>query len=653
MRSSFNRRPTARRGLKRRLLRVKRTLRKEQEAHSALKSEWRSLLADLRTAVVLLDESSRIVHANRAAGELLLAGTRELIGKSIETFAPQGAVEHPFRPDLLRSTLAQQPSLTTKTTVAVLNGSERTVELTATKLAEGRSRYAVQMRQVDPGTPPRHPQPDEPEKIERRSTDEVLATMCHELRTPLQGLIATLDILRDERLSETGSQQLAVAKASARTMLKLANDLLDVARIDAGEDFPLKQAPFCLDMLLHETVAQYNARASAKGLTLWLLISADDPSYLIGDRQRVKQIVSNLLTNAIKFTTSGPIVVEVTYANGIVQIDVHDSGPGIPKEKQEAIFRPFVQVGPKRNHGTGLGLSISRRLCKAMGGQLNLVTSSPLGSTFRITLPLPRSEQLPETERSPGELTNPQGHVLVVDDHPVNQFVVRAMLDSLKCSSTLASSGEQALKLLEAQNFDLILMDFRMPGLDGIETIRRIRRLSIKQVPIVAMTADVSIEKREIGRAAGMNDYLIKPFGKPELNRILRTWLSADASATRSSARNPAPVIDEAVFTGLWESVNWQAEPLRNIATSFKETIAQCVAAFELGNSEEIRRHLHTVIGTGGMIGAMEIRDLASRLRNAYKANNTSQLRTLISDLLAASVRFEQTLFERLEEQDC
>src|SRR5690606_17020369 len=170
-----------------------------------------------------------------------------------------------------------------------------------------------------------------------------------------------------------------------------------------------------LEELLHEAVAQYSARAAAKGIDLWLIVYDEHPSCFIGDRQRIRQIVSNLLTNAIKFTDSGYVLVEATSVDGAVQIDVHDSGPGIPENMRSAIFKPFVQTHwQDGGQGSGRGLAISRGLAKGMNGRLDLVESSSAGSACRVTLPLPRSERPPETVLDPGDSPQARGQVLVV-----------------------------------------------------------------------------------------------------------------------------------------------------------------------------------------------------------------------------------------------
>lgn len=634
--------------------RLARALRKERKRQSILQARWDALLKDIQAAVLLLDSRGRITSASDNACELLQYRPDALIGANAGSLAPREPAEHPLAPGVLQDAVVPHVRFTTPTTILCGDGSEREILLTVRKLPEGdNTLYLVQMQSAgEHAASVNFAQNQALLEAERRSRDEILATIWHELRTPLHGLIATLDTLQDKCLSKGGSQQLAVARASARTMLELANDMLDIARISDYGSLPLKCAPFNLEGLLREAVEQYNARATAKGLSLWLLLTGDSPSFFLGDRLRVKQIVTNLLTNAIKFTQSGPIIVQAIYGESGIQIDVHDSGPGIPKHEQEAVFQPFVQGARQDGSGTGLGLPISRRLCEAMGGRLDLISSSDKGSTFRVILPLPRSDESPEQEVSVARAANPPGHILVVDDHPINRSVVKAMLDTLGCSSTLAGSGEEALQLIEEQDFDLILMDCRMPGLDGFATARRARQLLARRIPIVAMTADVQADKRGKGHEAVMDDYLIKPFGKTDLQELLCTWLRTDRRTDPSRTLAAEPVIDEAVFAQLRESVGWQVEPLRNVAQSFRITVASCLASIDSGDSDEVRRGLHTVAGTGGMIGAMQVRRLATELKSAWRSQDVRRINELKSALAGAAERFEREFLERLATDD-
>src|SRR5690606_25194406 len=223
-------------------------------------------------------------------------------------------------------------------------------------------------------------------------------------------------------------------------------------------------------------------------------------------------------------------------------IDVVDTGPGIPPDKYEEIFKPFVRGHEnQRLEGAGLGLAICRQICEGMGGKLRVLDSSPAGSTFRFTAPLEASDEAPEDEQSQRIFRHLKGRILVVEDHPTNQFVVKSMLDALKCETTIASNGLEALEALERKEFDLVLMDCRMPGIDGLETTRRIRKELGKTLPIIALTANTMPEDIEECRKAGMNDYLAKPFGRSALHDVLCKWLkpetkSGDESVTQRLA---------------------------------------------------------------------------------------------------------------------
>jgi len=343
---------------------------------------------------------------------------------------------------------------------------------------------------------------------------------------------------------------------------------------------------------------------------------------------------------------------------GKIRIDVSDTGIGIPDDMQEAVFKPFVQVGGATSPqpGTGLGLPISKRLCQAMGGDLVLVRSDITGSLFRATLKLEPSPEEPPEESSNRVFMNPVGRVLVVEDHPINQFVVESMLRALNCPSTLVSNGEEALEILEKENFDLILMDCRMPGIDGYETTRRARTRLKVEVPIVAMTANAELEEREACLEAGMNDYLAKPFARAALHEMLCRWLHPGKHPPGGGAAGSGPaagprkriVLDENVFVELWESVRWQTRPMLQIRDSFRETVARAVSAIENEEGSSLHRHLHTLVGTAGMIGAAEVRRIAGQLQEALKAGK--DLKPLKASLVAAAKEFHEAFRTRLEE---
>ena len=473
-----------------------------------------------------------------------------------------------------------------------------------------------------------------------------LANMSHEIRTPLNGLLGMLALSLDGPLNNEQRQQLSIAHDSGKVLVELLNDILDLSKFEAGQ-LELEQIPFDLGSMVEDT-ANLLSQNAAPGVELTCLIDPLLPNQLLGDPTRVRQIVSNLLSNALKFTRFGRVDISVSTHNGGVRIIVRDTGIGIAEDAQARIFQPFAQAGvgiTRQFGGTGLGLALTRRLCEAMRGQLSLETQEGFGSTFCVDLPLPSqnhtqplpvlhgrviglspassglSEQLSRllpawglhyqhqdadsvlgpldadvlisdspqrlnelrahsslpilvvsaygnflsseqvenlapieqlarplsrqvllqalrrilgqgaahaTEQHSEPQRSRQARVLLVEDNPVNQLVAKGMLSKLGCEVLLANHGGEALTLLETQTVDLILMDCNMPVMDGYETTRQIRQKSeFAELPIIALTANALSDERERCRAAGMDDYLAKPFRKDELAVLLDQWLSA------------------------------------------------------------------------------------------------------------------------------
>ncbi|QNH03241.1 response regulator [Pseudomonas sediminis] len=477
-----------------------------------------------------------------------------------------------------------------------------------------------------------------------------LANMSHEIRTPLNGLLGMLALALDGPLSAEQRQQLGIAHDSGKVLVELLNDILDLSKFEAGQ-LELEKIPFELGALAEETASLLSQNA-ANAVELTCLIDPALPAQVLGDPTRVRQIVSNLLSNALKFTRFGRVDLIVACAVDGISIRVRDTGIGIAEDAQARIFQPFAQaeVGITREYGgTGLGLALTRRLCEAMHGKLSLQSKEGFGSEFCAELPLPAhvqassqpalegrivaltpassglqqmlSQLLPawglsyqrlDTDANlhgvqadllisdcpeclfgirpamstPVLLVTAYGNflpheqaqrlmpllqiarpvsrngllqelrhvlhsddgdvhssaqaqpvressarVLLVEDNPVNQMVAKGMLGKLGYQVLVAGHGGEALEVLEQEPVDLILMDCNMPVMDGYEASRRIRSNGRwPELPIVALTANALSDERERCRAAGMNDYLAKPFRREELAAILDTWLPADLS---------------------------------------------------------------------------------------------------------------------------
>jgi signal transduction histidine kinase/CheY-like chemotaxis protein len=473
-----------------------------------------------------------------------------------------------------------------------------------------------------------------------------VANMSHEIRTPLNGLLGMIALSLDGPLSAEQQQQLSIAHDSGKVLVELLNDILDLSKFDAGQ-LELEHIPFDLGTLIEDT-ANLLSQNAAPSVELTCLIDPDFPALVLGDPTRVRQIVSNLLSNALKFTRFGRVDVRLSTSDKGVKIEVCDTGIGIPQDAQLKIFQPFTQAGAgitRQFGGTGLGLALTNNLCEAMQGRLTISSEAGFGSQFCAELPLPvhtRAVTLPllrgnviaitDANSGLGELlssllpdwglgyqrrsiddpllgvqldvlitdcpeclfnlrptvtapillvtaygnfmpieevsalaplqqqarplarnalyqalrrilqpqaetpddarldaTSPQrrGRVLLVEDNPVNQLVAKGMLGKLGCEVVTAAHGGEALDQLEQSDFDLVLMDCNMPVMDGYEASRQIRRSGRwPQLPIVALTANAMSEERERCRAAGMNDYLAKPFRREELGALLDVWIA-------------------------------------------------------------------------------------------------------------------------------
>ncbi|MEP7247180.1 MAG: ATP-binding protein [Gammaproteobacteria bacterium] len=489
--------------------------------------------------------------------------------------------------------------------------------------------------------------------------DQFIATMSHEIRTPLHGLMATLDMLRSESFSSEGRHRLTIARMSAKTLISIANDILDLSRISAGA-MPLDHKPFNLERLLNEVVDEARARAESMQLEVAARFKGRLPPSLVGDPVRIRQILGNLVANGLKFTSAGNVTLKASYTGTECIIDVTDTGEGVPERKWESIFDAFVQAdsaSSRRFGGTGLGLPISRKLSEAMGGSLTLIGSSPAGSTFRLTLPLESSAEVPADEQSARILRVVHGRVLVVEDDVSSRYVAQTLLESLECPAIIASSGAEALDLLRKEEFDLVLMDCEMPGLDGYETTRRARALLDRHIPIIAMTASTMSSDRQRCFEVGMEDILAKPFGRVALNEMICKWLSRPSVTSRSDnleGRIAAlPALDVSVFEELRESLQWRLPPLLKIYVSFVESAGETAALLDISapswNVELAGRRLHSLQGSAGLVGARQIEHLAAWLTRSVREGPLQDLQTTLPLLHDARQRFQQEIEGRLE----
>ncbi|MVW75808.1 response regulator [Pseudomonas xionganensis] len=380
-------------------------------------------------------------------------------------------------------------------------------------------------------------------ELANRAKSDFLAMMSHELRTPMNGVLGMLQLLETTEMTSEQAEYAALASESTEHLLKVINDILDFSRIERGA-LELERIPFNLHELLQSSLQVFQHSAQQRGLELQLETQGDLQALEVqGDPTRIRQILVNLIGNALKFTESGSIRVMTQWQaldNQVLWFScaVQDSGIGIPAERLEHMFDAFQQADTsisRRYGGTGLGLPIARTLAERMGGTLRAQSEPGQGSVFTLEIPLPFTQHSPSAAR-PVPTTSAQGQgqlVLLVEDNPVNQTVIEAMLRSLGYQVSLVADGAQAVHCVSQQDFDAILMDCRLPIMDGYEATRLIRQLAGRaETPIIALTANALQGDREACLQAGMNDYLAKPFKRADLQQILQRWLAPRPSAS-------------------------------------------------------------------------------------------------------------------------
>jgi len=470
-----------------------------------------------------------------------------------------------------------------------------------------------------------------------------LATMSHEIRTPMNGVIGMAQLLQKSNFDHEQQALINTILQSGQALVHLIDDILDISKVEAGL-LELDPAPFNIASLLKDVVELLKPQAAIKETTIELLISDEVVSNIVGDSGRIRQIILNLVGNAIKFTTNGTIKISVDRHNekGLC-VSVEDDGIGIRPEHIGRLFNPFSQSDAtiaNKHGGTGLGLSICRQLVELMDGEIGVDSEYGKGSVFWLTLELPFSDYntssvTPEKDANISDTSAmPTGKILIAEDNEINQKVISLMIQSLNIDYDIVDNGTRVLEHLNSTPYDLILMDCQMPELDGYETTRIIRKSDkpYQQIPIIALTANAMRSDREECLTSGMNDFLPKPINQENLNSVLREWLNKKTMATttrnlNTTIDNHHEIIDRAELLALAEVME---EEFSALIETFIEgstlKLNELSQAVQAANCTAAREILHFLKGSCLSVGALQLSTIITTLETHAKQASLDEI---------------------------
>lgn len=622
------------------------------------------VIDSMELAMMVLNAAGRIIDINKSMYELLasayetkgLSVPKTIIGvEADKVLAPFADILAPFRG---KSNIAGEVCVN-------IHGDNKYYEMRITPLYDSKGNTIARISILHDITQRKGAEKEiQASKIEAEKASEAksifLANMSHEIRTPMNPIIGTTYLLEKTELTEKQQKYVEQIRSSAQILLGIINDILDFSKIEAGK-LEIENVDYSLNTILNNASSMFFRVAESKGLNLQFEVDENVPMDLKGDSLRIQQVLINLISNAIKFTDKGNIIVRVeTSTDGkSLRFLVSDTGIGLSKDEILKIFESFTQSDfsiTRRYGGTGLGLSISKNLVEKMGGSIGVESQPGKGSTFYFTLPLIPAEKTENGNKidqniSLKDFTNVYSgkKVLVVEDDAINREVVMEILRSTGLSVTCVMNGKEAIEIIEREHFDLVLMDVQMPEMDGIEATGIIRsKEGNSNLPIVAMTAYAVAEDVERCFAAGMNGYVQKPIEPEHLFKTLNVFLKTSADIA-SKITSSVTMKYNNEFTEQLEGID-VATALRRLGGNedlLKKLVFQFCNIFK-NAPQDIQHHfsnldkesalmlVHSIRGASGNIGAVALYNAATELEMSLSKGiipNSVQIDTFIHEL--------------------
>ena len=646
----------------------------------AARDKFKDVVTSALDAIVVIDEAGLIVEFNPASEAIFGFKSKDVVGRDLsEIIIPEHHRKAHNDGVLNYVKTGKGPVLNQRREIDAITASGESILIElAVKQSVGPNGalFFGYMRDISMRKAEEKALVEAKERAEvaNRAKASFLAMMSHEIRTPLNGVLGILTLLADNIAKPENVKLVKTARQSGKALLTIINDILDFSKLGAGK-LDLEIASFQTEVLLDGVHNLVRQQSKQKGLVLNFEVDSAVPDILLGDQNRLRQILLNLVWNAIKFTPQGAVTIRLfnvgTGDSPSIRFEVADTGIGVQEDRRDELFTEFATIDSsytRKFGGTGLGLSICKALCEAMDGEIGYKPQSPHGSIFWFEVPLPegnaefvvvdKNDELINTiEDDKSMAHNLVGmRILLAEDNVTNQLVMSTMLEKFGCKVDVANNGREAVDNLHTHDYDAILMDVSMPEMDGVTATKIIRKMKgdVGKIPIIAVTAYALDEDRQRVLAAGMNDFVSKPISHMELARALSRHIATRSDdGTIRQASKPAQhsnLFDETILTGVIGGMDekFRKRILEQFQTDIRSHLAALNEAFESGEEEKFERATHGLTGISGTFGATQLESLSKTANRLIRGGNFKAAFAMQAEINRHSEEVLETSKQRL-----